>query len=57
MPEKYTAKLQELSKLVKEEINVIESGGKLSSFRREVKTREKELRNELNDVHVPTLSC
>ena len=34
-------KLQELNKLIKEEINIIENGGKLSSFKREVKPREK----------------
>lgn len=27
-------KLQELNKLIKEEINIIENGGKLSSFKR-----------------------
>lgn len=37
----FEQKLQEFSKIVKDEINVIENGGKLSSFKREVKNREK----------------
>ncbi len=47
MTEKYSAKLQEFSKLVREEINIIENGGKLSSFKREIKPRERELKGEL----------
>lgn len=34
-------KLQEFAKLVREEINLIENGGKLSSFKREIKPREQ----------------
>lgn len=34
MSEKYNSKLQELTKLIKDEINIIENGGKLSSFKR-----------------------
>lgn len=45
MSEKHGARLQELTKLVKDEINIIENGGKLSSFKREVKPREKELKS------------
>lgn len=45
MSEKHSGRLQELSKLVKDEINIIENGGKLSSFKREVKPREKELKS------------
>lgn len=41
MTEQYAQKLQELSKLVKDEINIIENGGKLSSFKRETKPRER----------------
>ena len=41
MTEQYNQKLQELSKLVKDEINVIENGGKLSAFKRDPKPREK----------------
>jgi len=37
---------------VKEEINIIENGGKLSSFKREIKAREKELRSELREVMI-----
>ncbi len=37
-------KLQELNKYIKEEIQMIENGGKLSAFKREEKPREKELK-------------
>jgi len=47
MTNQYAPKLVELGKLIKDEINVIENGGKLSSFKREVKPREAELKNEL----------
>lgn len=50
MSEKFSSRLQELTKLVKDEISVIENGGKLSSFKREVKPREKELRTELREL-------
>lgn len=45
MTDQYSQKLQELSKMVKDEINIIENGGKLASFKRDIKPREKELRN------------
>ena len=35
----FDQKLQELGKLVKDEIHLIENGGKLSGFKREVKPR------------------
>jgi hypothetical protein len=41
MTEQFGYKLQELGKLIKDEINIIESGGKLSSFKRDPKPREK----------------
>jgi hypothetical protein len=47
----YDQKLQELGKFIKDEINIIENGGKLSSFKREIKPREKELKGELKNVH------
>jgi|JI6StandDraft_1071083.scaffolds.fasta_scaffold244848_2 predicted house-cleaning noncanonical NTP pyrophosphatase (MazG superfamily) len=54
MTDPYSHKLQELSKLVRDEINIIENGGKLSSFKHDPKPREKELKNELKTVcHVP----
>lgn len=54
MTDPYSNKLQELTKLVKDEINIIENGGKLSSFKHDPKPREKELKNELKTVpHVP----
>jgi hypothetical protein len=36
--------------LIKDEINIIENGGKLSSFKRDPKPREKELKGELRDL-------
>ena len=50
MSDKYSSKLLQFSKLVKDEINIIENGGKLSSFKREVKPREKELREQLKEL-------
>lgn len=41
MTSKYEAKLTELNKLIKEEISILEGGGKLSTYRREEKAREK----------------
>ena len=46
----YANELQELSKYIKDEIEIVENGGKLSSFKREVKPPERELRNRLLNV-------
>lgn len=35
----YITKLQELNKLIKEEISMIEKGGKLSTFKRDEKPK------------------
>ena len=46
----FVNELTELSRYIKEEVEIVENGGKLSSFKREIKAPERELRNKLLTV-------
>ena len=45
MNEKYKNILSEYNKFIKDEVTMIETGARLSSIQREIKPKEKELRN------------